>query len=49
MPKLATVDHVADRLLVQLKEGRDLLDRQEFVWRSLNLTESNGRRLWCGP
>ena len=26
---------------------RNLLDRQEFSWYRLNLTESNGRWLWA--
>lgn len=36
---------IADRLLIQLEQLRDLLDGQEFIWHTLNLTESNGRSL----
>ena len=39
------VDHVADRLLIQLHQLRDLLHRQELIWHGLNLTEPNGRAL----
>ena len=39
------IDHVADRLLIQLQQLRNFLDRQEFIWHGLNLTEPNGRLL----
>jgi len=53
--KLAPVDHVADRLLIELEQGGDVFYGEQFVWiparwaaliwHPLNLIESNGRRL----
>ena len=37
--KLASVDGVPDRLLIEAKEVGDFLDGQKLIWHALRLTE----------
>jgi hypothetical protein len=43
MPQLATVDHVPDRLLVELQQLRDFGHGQKLIWHDLNLIDARKR------